>query len=249
MVTCPVIKDKMTITIKRNKPTNTASGLARNVTADTVPDEEDMSMMDSTTAEEQGKFLSTSTSSVSTSMPEEISLLPFATSDQHLTIFSLSTQDETISDDDDQLGSFQHEIFPGPPDPSITNAMRLRRDTNNASRIATACTANTTFVDVHHGPCIGRANKASLDKAIKSEFACVDSGATHDMSNGTQEDFMDYKPLPKGSHVLVADNHPIECLGIGTQFMRIKGRITGRQQVLHVPALKAPLISVQQHRR
>ena len=69
------------------------------------------------------------------------------------------------------------------------------------------------------------------------------------MSNGTADEFADYKLLPKGSHVLVADNHPIECLGIGTQFMRIQGRITGKRQVLHVPALTAPLISVRQHQR
>jgi hypothetical protein len=79
-------------------------------------------------------------------------------------------------------------------------------------------------------------------------FACV-SGATHHMSNGMASDFSNYKSLPKGSHVLVADNHPIECLGIGTQFFRIDGRIIRRRQVLHVPALKAPLISVRQHRR
>jgi hypothetical protein len=152
-------------------------------------------MTDSTTAEEQGKFLLTTTSSVSISMPEETSLSPIAsTSDQHLPIFSLSTQNELISDNDDQLGSFQQEILPGPMDLSITHAMQLCRDTNNASRIILACTANTTFVD-SHGPCMGRASKASLNKAIKLGYACVDSGATHDMSNGTTDDFMDYKPL------------------------------------------------------
>jgi hypothetical protein len=31
--------------------------------------------------------------------------------------------------------------------------------------------------------------------------------------------------------------------------MKIDGKIIGRKQVLHVPALKAPLISVRQHRR
>jgi hypothetical protein len=69
------------------------------------------------------------------------------------------------------------------------------------------------------------------------------------MSNGEAADFMTYKTLPKGSHVLVADNHPIQCLGIGTQFLRIHNCIIRSQQVLHVPALKAPLISVCQHQR
>ena len=114
---------------------------------------------------------------------------------------------------------------------------------SNASNIAIAHTAYTAFVGPH-GPCMGRASKVLLDKVIISGYACVDSGATHDMSNGKVDEFADYKPLPKGSHVLDADNHPIACLGIGTQFMRIQGRITGKQQVLHVPALKAPLISV-----
>jgi hypothetical protein len=96
---------------------------------------------------------------------------------------------------------------------------------------------------------MGRANKISLDKTVKSGYACVDSGATHDMSNGVETDFAAYRKLPTGSHVIVADNHPIPCLGIGTQYMKIDDKIIERKQVLHVPALKAPLISVRQHRR
>jgi hypothetical protein len=75
---------------------------------------------------------------------------------------------------------------------------------------------------------MGRASKVSLDKIVKSGYACVDSGATHDMLNGVATDFAEYKLLPTGSHVLVTDNHPIECLGIGTQFMHIDGRIIRR---------------------
>jgi hypothetical protein len=249
LVCCPALKDKMVITIKRNK-TNRPSptGSARTATADDADLDEDTTTTTDTTAEEQGKSPPILTSTISTPTPEEVSLLPFATSEQNLTIVSVSTQDEYDSDDNDQLGSFRQEIFPGQPDPSITNAMRNRRDMSNASKIAIAHTAYTTFVGPH-GPCMGRASKVSLDRVIKSGYACVDSGATHDMSNGTADEFADYKLLPKGSHVLVADNHPIECLGIGTQFMRIQGRITGKRQVLHVPALKAPLISVRQHRR
>jgi hypothetical protein len=125
--------------------------------------------------------------------------------------------------------------------------MRIRRDTSNASKIAIAETANTTFLGLI-GPCMGRACLTSLDKIIKMGYACVDSGATHHMSNGEVADFANYKPLPKGSRVLVADNHKIECMGIGTQFLKINGHIIGTRQVLHVLALKAPLISVRQHR-
>jgi hypothetical protein len=99
---------------------------------------------------------------------------------------------------------------------------------------------------------MGRAFKVTPNDVINYGYACVDSGATHDMSNGEATEFANYKPLPKGSHVLVADNHAIECLGVGTKFWRIggqKGYIVGRHQVLHVPALKAPLLSVRQHRR
>jgi hypothetical protein len=123
--------------------------------------------------------------------------------------------------------------------------MRIRRD--NASRDVIGQTASTTFVSLD-GSCMGRASKVMIDRIIKSGYACVDSGATHDMSNGVATDFAEYKVLLTGSHVLVADNHPIPCLGIGIQFMKIDGRIIGRRQVLHVPALKAPLISVRQHR-
>jgi hypothetical protein len=137
--------------------------------------------------------------------------------------------------------------------------MRIHRD--NASNVIVAQTASSLFV-AHptvsslftNRPdlCMGRAHKVTLNNVINSGFACIDSGATHDMSNGEITEFADYKPLPKGSHVLVADNHAIECLGVGTTFWRIggkKGYIVGRRQVLHVPALKAPLLSVRQHRR
>ena len=64
---------------------------------------------------------------------------------------------------------------------------------------------------------MGQASKVSLDQVIRSGYICVDSGATHDMSNGQASDFANYQSLPKGSHVLVADNHLIECLGVGTK--------------------------------
>ena len=44
---------------------------------------------------------------------------------------------------------------------------------------------------------------------IRSGYACIDSGATHDMSNRQAFNFANYWSLPKGSHVLVADNHPL----------------------------------------
>jgi hypothetical protein len=73
----------------------------------------------------------------------------------------------------------------------------------------------------------------------------VDSGATHNMDNGAKFYFLEYKAFPKkGSHILVADNHPVPCLGIGTKVYRIDGKDIGLCQVLHVPALKASLISV-----
>jgi hypothetical protein len=98
-------------------------------------------------------------------------------------------------------------------DPLISIAMcLLRQDTSNTSKITLAQTTQTSFVD-SSGSCMGRAHLISPHK-----YACVDSGATHHMSNGEAADFMSYKTLPKGSHVLIADNHPIECLEIGTQF-------------------------------
>jgi hypothetical protein len=179
--------------------------------------------------------------------------LPSAKSDQNLTLLSTSTQDllvgEVESDDNDQWGSLQQETFPGPTDPSITKAMRIRRDTSNASNIAIAKTAYTTLFIDPIGPCMGRTRLISPYHVTKTGYACVDSGATHHMLNGVADDFSNYKLLPKGSHVLVADNNPIECLGIGIQFLRIDGCTIGRRQVLHVPALMAPLISVRQHRR
>lgn len=152
------------------------------------------------------------------------------------------------TDDVDQWGSFQQEIFPGPSDPSISNAMHIRRSRGNASRVA----LHNAILSGSPSLCMGRASKVTLNHIIRSGFACVDSGATHDMSNGNASDFANYRSLPNGSYVLVADNHPIPCLGIGTKFWRIggsKGYIVGRREVLHVPDLKAPLLSIRQHRR
>jgi hypothetical protein len=243
-VACPVVKETSMYTIKRNSKTTRPSetGSAR-VTTSTIQDDDNLTTSDST-ADEQGKF--DSTSYVSTLVSTEISLSPSTASNQYLTSSFHSSQDELDSDDTDQLGSFQQEIFHGPKDPSISNTMRIRRD--NASRVVVGQTASTTF-GRPTGPCMGRAKTTSICKIIKSGFACVDSGATHDMSNGVETDFKAYRKLPKGSHVLVADNHAIPCLGIGIQYMKINNKIIERKQVLHVPDLKAPLISVRQHRR
>jgi hypothetical protein len=260
IVMCPVIKDKLSITTKRtnnrNKTTRTTpsgNGSARTTLA-TIPEEEDKDN-NGTTNEmnevEQGK----SCHSISSTAPKIMSLLPSATSAQNLTPLFIPSQDNLLvdelehDDDIDQRVSFQQETLPGPTDPSISIAMCFRqRDTSNTSNIVLARTAQTSFVG-STGFCMGRARLVSPHKSIKHGYACVDSGATHHMSNGEATDFMNYKTLPKGSHVLVADNHPTKCLGIGTQFLQINDRIIGRQQVLHVPALKAPLISVRQHRR
>jgi hypothetical protein len=230
----------MTVTLKRsNNPHPTRNSdpapSARTDTTVVVPPDATVSTTTETTADDQGKLPVPSTHSypISSPLPVNISLSSSATSDHNLTNSSISTQsdllldNDLVSDDDDQWGSFQQETFPGPLDPSITRAMRIRRDNGNASSIAIiAETAQTTFLECT-GPCIGRARSTSIVKSIKSGFACVDSGATHHMSNGVASDFSSYKSLPKGSHVLVADNHLIECLGIGTQLFRINNHIIG----------------------
>ena len=224
-----------------NNNRSTATGSARQATAD--PDTMTTTMTATeTTPADQGK-----SSIISTPAPPESSLLHSATSDQHLTSLSSPPQDKiTENDDVDPSGSFQQEIFPEPEDPSLQPAMRIRRD--NASKIALAQTSRSLFVGPI-GPCMGRAQQTLLAKSIQSGHACVDSGATHDMAPGVKEDFANYRPLPPGSHVLLANKQPTPALGIGTQYYRIDGYIIGRREVLHVPALSAPLISVRQHRR
>jgi Reverse transcriptase (RNA-dependent DNA polymerase) len=258
LVTCPIVKEKFQVKRSGNRDRSsssaTATGSARTATANPDPTTSDTDdTTTTTTAENQGKSYSTHAPDIiSTAAPIEISLSSSTASDPLTSVSSPSQAkhliEESIQDDVDQRGSFQQEIFPGPMDPSISNAMHIRRSRGNVSRVALHSSISSLFTNL----CMGRASKASTARIIRSGFACVDSGATHDMSNGDASDFASYRSLPQGSYVLVADNHPIECLGVGTKIWRIggpKGNIVARREVLHVPALKAPLLSVRQHRR
>jgi hypothetical protein len=171
-----------------------------------------------TDADEQGKC----SPSVVSSVVPELSLSSITTSDSHPhTSVSPSSQasnhlsEDLNSEDGNQWGGFRQETVLLPQDPSIDiDAMHIHRD--NASRIAIAQAASSLFISSLK-LCMGRASKVSLDQVIRSGYACVDSSATHDMSNGQSSDFANNRSLPRGSHVLVADNHPIECLGVGTK--------------------------------
>jgi len=253
-VACPVIKDKFNVERINKSSSRTPEGSARPARANTSGDADPTPMTTAapTDADAQGKC----SPSVVSSVAPELSLSSITTSDSHLTSDSPSSQasnhlsTELNGADGNQWGGLRQETVSLPQDPSIDiDAMRIHRD--NASRIAIAQAASSLFV-CSPRLCMGRASKVSLDRIIRSGYACIDSGATHDMSNGQASDFANYRSLPKGSHVLVADNHPIECLGVGTKIWRIggpRGHIVARREVLHVPALKAPLFSVRQHRR
>jgi hypothetical protein len=146
-----------------------------------------------TDADEQGKC----SPSVVSSMVPELSLLSITTSDSHpLTSASPSSQasnhlsKDLNGEEGNQWGGFRQETVLLPQDPSINiDVMRIHRD--NARRIAIAQAASSLFV-CSLRLCIGRASKVSLDQVIRLGYACVNSRATHDMSNGQASDFANY---------------------------------------------------------
>jgi hypothetical protein len=78
---------------------------------------------------------------------------------------------------------------------------------------------------------------------------CVDSGATRDMFNDRKL-FFYYKDLSSANrHVVVADDTKIPIRGLGHVRFSLAGRTVELQNVLYVPGLQMPLLSVRTHRR
>jgi hypothetical protein len=118
---CPHLKNHYNITPKLNV------GTARAVDGSPVPPSP------ATTAETDAEIQGKSQNIVNSISPANNLLLHSATSEQILTPFVVSTQDdilgEDVGDEDSvQWGSFQHEDVSGPTDPSLSNAIRFRRD-------------------------------------------------------------------------------------------------------------------------
>jgi hypothetical protein len=87
------------------------------------------------------------------------------------------------------------------------------------------------------------------DPAVPLFHLCVDSGATKDMFNDKGL-FYYYKDISaEGRHVIVADDATIPILGLGHVRFNLAGRTVELRNVLHVPELQMPLLSVRTHRR
>ncbi|CAB9521703.1 Reverse transcriptase (RNA-dependent DNA polymerase) [Seminavis robusta] len=81
----------------------------------------------------------------------------------------------------------------------------------------------------------------------QNTLACVDSGATGDMTPHL-EDFVAYSPL-EGHFIRVANGSPIPILGYGTVQLQIDNKVIKEQNWWHVPDLSTRLLSVRKHRR
>jgi len=75
----------------------------------------------------------------------------------------------------------------------------------------------------------------------------VDSGCTRHMFPFEQA-FTSYKPTPN-SFVILADKSKVACLGIGATSFLLNNKRIILHDVLHVPQLRSPLLSVRCFRR
>jgi hypothetical protein len=63
-----------------------------------------------------------------------------------------------------------------------------------------------------------------------------------------REAFTSYKPTPQ-SYVILADKSKVPCLGTGTVMFTLQDKNISLRDVLHVPKLQSPLLSVRCYRR
>ena len=72
----------------------------------------------------------------------------------------------------------------------------------------------------------------------------IDSGATSHM-NPDRNAFIKYKPLPPSHYIKLADKSKGPVLGIGSTLQQLRNK---HIEVLHVPHLLSPLLSIQSFR-
>ncbi len=93
-------------------------------------------------------------------------------------------------------------------------------------------------------------SQVTLDHAItcpRTFDLIVDSGCTRHMFP-FKEAFISYKPTPH-SYVILADKSKVACLGFGTASFMLQNKHIILHDVLHVPKLRSPLLSVRCFRR
>jgi hypothetical protein len=76
----------------------------------------------------------------------------------------------------------------------------------------------------------------------------INSGATSHM-NPYRGAFIKYTLLPFGHYVELVDKSKVPVLGIGTTLQRLRNKLITLTEVLHVPRLHSPLLSICSFRR
>jgi hypothetical protein len=123
------------------------------------------------------------------------------------------------------------------------------------SRIDNTCNANTlpTPSALPSSPtgfrtvCLGRVDLVFNHRNGKLVMV-IDSGATSHM-NPYRGAFIKYTPLPPGNYVELADKSKVPALGIGTTLQHLAGKLVTLTEVLHVPHLHSPLLSIRAFRQ
>ena len=120
------------------------------------------------------------------------------------------------------------------------NAKHIHENTLKEICSDDTCTDTHSFASTH---CLGRAKVIShhRDGPI---IMIIDSGATSHM-NPDHNTFIKYKFLPPGHYIKLADKSKVPVLGIGSTLQQLRNKHIVLTEVLHVPHLHSPLLSIR----
>eukprot|EP00978_Attheya_sp_CCMP212_P027371 scaffold91642_cov45-Attheya_sp.AAC.1 len=161
--------------------------------------------------------------------------VPPVTGDGHqATIESPNSYAELASDSDDSYFESSND------QPNSSNA-------KVTDYSASSCSFPTPTI------CLGSAPKHVLSGSASSSNASevpavVDSGATH-IFVPYYKAFSSYKRLPPGSYVQVANDVRVHILGVSCAAFQLADKKVRFRRCYHVPALRAPLLSIRHIRR
>jgi hypothetical protein len=160
----------------------------------------------------------------------------------NLVCLDISTQNNStsIEENDSPTPSLDQIYVSSHDQASVPDVVDSESNTYNATNVVQINTLPT-----FHTTCMGRAE--TVRSPTSRIVMVVDSGVTAHM-NPFREAFTSYKQLPTGHYVELANGHKVPAIGIGRMVQNIKGKIISLMEVLHVPQLHSPLLSIRTFR-
>ena len=161
----------------------------------------------------------------------------------NLDYLDISTQNNStsIEENDSSMHTLDQIYVSSHEQASVPDVVDSESNTYNAMKEVQTNTASTFRTS-----CMGRA--ATVQSPTDRIVMVVDSGATAHM-NPFCEAFTTYKPLPPGNYVELANGRKVPAIGIGKTLQKLDGHVISLMEVLHVPQLHSPLLSVRTFRR